>query len=182
MKCKNCGNEVLGNFCTKCGRKAEQEASVADAGKSGNALAVLAIVFAGAAVIMLGIFFTVLIFRPSQSAEPKEDIAAAVNEVILEDEPEDDEDYLYPTDSEYITEQELSLMSKEEVALIRNEIYARHGYTFSTPFYAEYFSGKDWYVPDPLLTDGAEAEKYFNEYERENKNTIVKYEQKMGWR
>ena len=90
--------------------------------------------------------------------------------------------YLYPSDERYITESELSLFSKDEVALIRNELYARHGYTFSNEYYGNYFAEKSWYRPNSSLTDGSQVEIYFNQYELENKKTLVQYEKDMGWR
>jgi hypothetical protein len=37
--------------------------------------------------------------------------------------------------------------SKEELKMIRNEIYARHGYIFSNPVVKKYFEAKSWYKP-----------------------------------
>lgn len=36
---------------------------------------------------------------------------------------------------------------KEELGLIRNEIYARHGYSFKKKEYRYHFESKDWYFP-----------------------------------
>lgn len=86
-------------------------------------------------------------------------------------------DYIFPSDSEYVTADDLYGKTKTEVALMRNEIYARHGYIFETEPYKSYFNSKYWYVPD----------KHFNEnmlskLEKENKDFIVEYEKSMGWR
>ncbi|WP_241428102.1 YARHG domain-containing protein [Clostridium sp. DJ247] len=35
-----------------------------------------------------------------------------------------------------------TFLSKEELALVRNEIFARHGYVFQTDPYKSYFNGK----------------------------------------
>ncbi|MBQ7520200.1 MAG: YARHG domain-containing protein, partial [Clostridia bacterium] len=37
--------------------------------------------------------------------------------------------------------------SRETLRYIRNEILARHGYTFDVEKFREYFTGKSWYVP-----------------------------------
>ena len=37
---------------------------------------------------------------------------------------------LWPTDTKTITTDDLSKLTQNEVAAVRNEIYARHGYTF----------------------------------------------------
>ncbi len=51
--------------------------------------------------------------------------------------------------SRALNEAELSKYSKSELAYIRNEIFARNGYVFNNPTYANYFSGKSWYNPNP---------------------------------
>ncbi len=90
---------------------------------------------------------------------------------------EEEEEYLFPSDREYITNDDLAGKTKEEVALIRNEIYARHGYVFNTEAYQEYFSQKEWYQPNPYFS---EAE--LNEIELANKDFLVEYEESRGWR
>lgn len=39
---------------------------------------------------------------------------------------------LWPTDTKTITTDDLSKLTQNEVAAVRNEIYARHGYTFTS--------------------------------------------------
>jgi len=39
----------------------------------------------------------------------------------------------------------LEMLNTEQVALARNEIYARHGHIFDTPFYRDFFLQKSWY-------------------------------------
>ena len=45
-----------------------------------------------------------------------------------------------------------SSYSKEDLKLLRNRIYAQHGYVFKRKDLQDYFSQFDWYVPDPNLT------------------------------
>ncbi len=87
------------------------------------------------------------------------------------------QEYLFPSNTTYITEYDLASKSKDEIALIRNEIYARHGYIFTTDECKNYFFSKTWYSPNPYFD-----ESLFNPIERANKETIVNYEIKMGWR
>lgn len=57
-------------------------------------------------------------------------------------------DYVLPDSaSRYYTEAELSSLSKETLGYARNEIYARHGWIFSSPEYKSYFEKKSWYIP-----------------------------------
>lgn len=90
--------------------------------------------------------------------------------------------YILPTDSRYITYSDLAPFSKEEVALIRNEIYARYGCTFNNSNYRTYFESQSWYYP----VEGRNASNFntsmLNDYERKNIDTIVAYEKQMGWR
>ena len=56
---------------------------------------------------------------------------------------------------------------------MRNEIYARHGYIFTTEPYKSYFNSKSWYTPDPSFKGD---DKELNEYELENVRTIKSVE------
>ena len=89
-------------------------------------------------------------------------------------------DYLFDSDTQYITENFLNTQSQSQVRLILNEIYARHGYIFNDKKYSEYFSSKSWY--NPKYDSSEKVEQYFNDIERSNRNTIVNYEIKKGWR
>jgi hypothetical protein len=44
----------------------------------------------------------------------------------------------------------------------RNEIYARHGYTFKNSKYKEYFSGKSWYTPGGFSTGSLNSIEWYN--------------------
>ncbi len=108
----------------------------------------------------------------------EENIDIETDETLTESLGEETEEiYLFPSDREYITESDLYGKTQEEVALIRNEIYARHGYVFNTEPFKTYFSEKDWYIPNPSFTDSL-----FNEIEKTNKNFLVEYETEKGWR
>lgn len=85
--------------------------------------------------------------------------------------------FMFPSDKEYISEDDLRYKSKDEVAMIRNEIYARHGYVFNTEPYKSYFESQEWYAPNYNFDDSL-----FNAIEKANKDFIVEYEETMGWR
>lgn len=89
-------------------------------------------------------------------------------------------DYLFNSDSEYITTTYLDTLTQQQVRFILNEIYARNGYIFSNETYKNYFSAKSWY--NPVYTSAADAEALFNSVEKANKETITKYESSKGWR
>lgn len=91
-------------------------------------------------------------------------------------------DYFFPeSSSRYLTDEEISLYSSEQLELAKNEIYARHGRQFVTQYIADYFNSKSWYqgTIDPDSFD-AQQSSIFNEYELENIAKIVQWEEKKA--
>ncbi|KMT22249.1 YARHG domain-containing protein [Clostridium cylindrosporum] len=87
-----------------------------------------------------------------------------------------DEGYLIPeSSSKYLTEGEFSGFDKDKLALIRNEIFARHGYVFKSEMYREYFASKTWYKENPNF---AGDESGLNTYEKANIKLIKSLERK----
>lgn len=85
-------------------------------------------------------------------------------------------DYIFPSDRQYITEDDMAGWNQKTALLARNEIYARHGYVFKTQEIQNYFAAKSWYTPNSSY-DGSGL----NDVEKANVDTISAYEQKMGW-
>ena len=98
------------------------------------------------------------------------------------DNPGNTGDYLFPSDSQYITQADLAPLTRDEVVLVRNEIYARYGYTFSDPDIRAYFEAQSWYHPVEGVNASTFNTAVFNDYERTNLETILAYEREMGWR
>ena len=88
---------------------------------------------------------------------------------------QEEDDYWF--DTSYIDEASLSEVSRDDIMWARNEIYARHGYIFQNKDIQAAFEATDWYVPNPNYSDSL-----LNDIEKENLNTIISYEKKMGWR
>lgn len=106
----------------------------------------------------------------------------AMGAIPSADDPFSDPDgYILPTDSRYITEDELYGLTAEQVRLARNEIYARHGYTFNTQSIRDYFLSKNWYHPNASVTASTFGTGQMNDYERANVDVIKGYENRMGW-
>lgn len=85
-----------------------------------------------------------------------------------------DDDYIiYDSDSRVLTKDELGLYSKDELAYIRNEIFARYGYVFKEEPYKSYFSNKSWYQPDYSI--GADTD-VLNSVEKQNVSLIKEME------
>lgn len=84
-------------------------------------------------------------------------------------------DYLLPdVDSRYLSREEISRLSKEELRLARNEVYARHGRMFNSADLQNYFNKKSWYqgrIPANQFSDSV-----FNDYERKNLDLIREIE------
>ena len=89
--------------------------------------------------------------------------------------------YLWPTDTQYISFSDLSGLNQDTVAAIRNEIYARHGYAFTTSRWQTYFAGQTWYHRDSSCTEST-INARLSSLERANISTIVSYEESKGWR
>jgi predicted nucleic acid-binding Zn ribbon protein len=89
-------------------------------------------------------------------------------------------DYVLPeSSSRYYTRSELSGLSKTQLRLARNEIFARHGRLFNDESLQAYFDSCDWYYgyiqPDDFNLDTA-----FNDYEKANVKLIGELEDELG--
>lgn len=85
-------------------------------------------------------------------------------------------DYVFPnSDSEYLSDSDLKGLTKEQLGIARNEIFARYGYVFTTAEYVDYFNKKSWYKPNSGF-DG-DIEK-LNKYEKANVELIKVWEAK----
>lgn len=85
-------------------------------------------------------------------------------------------DYILPnSDKEYLTESQLSDYSKEKLALARNEIFARHGYSFKEEPFKSYFNKKNWYS---INSDYDGSDTILNKYEMANYKLMQKLETK----
>ena len=83
----------------------------------------------------------------------------------------DDSYMMYDVDSRYVSADELSSWSSEDLAKLRNEIFARHGRIFKTQKWIDYFATKTWYVPRYDNVDSM-----LNDYEWANLDVILKLE------
>lgn len=82
---------------------------------------------------------------------------------------------LWPTDTKTITEDDLSKLTQTEVAAVRNEIYARHGYPFTSEEWKIFFASAKWYH-----ADSAYSNDMLNATEKANVDTILNYENNAG--
>lgn len=87
----------------------------------------------------------------------------------------DETDYILPQSaSSYLEPDDLEELTDAELRLARNEIYARHGRMFNDKELQEYFDSCDWY--NGTIEPEDFSENVLNEYEKENLELIVSYE------
>ena len=67
-----------------------------------------------------------------------------------------------------LTEDTLGAMFAEDLRVLRNEVYARHGRIFKDPKLQKYFESQAWYKPNPDFRDDQ-----LNQIESENLKKIV---------
>ena len=82
---------------------------------------------------------------------------------------------IYPEGStRELTHYDLSGKSKWQLKIMRNEIYARHNYIFTTQEMKEYFSRQSWY--HGYYSDGSAVYRSFSDIEKANVDMIKRYE------
>lgn len=200
MRCSNCGNLISENdaFCAICGEKVQQPQQYRsvnyDARDRNNnaAMIVLTVTIAMLLIVVLGLFIAIKVGVFSNNTN---DTVETVNTVTyVTERPEAyvrpsepirvydtaHDQYIFESDRYYISEYDLSRLSRDDVRLILNEIYARHGFIFQMDVYRNYFMGKSWY--HPRYSSNSDVEAMFNSVEKANVATIVNYEKAKGWR
>jgi hypothetical protein len=70
-----------------------------------------------------------------------------------------------------LTDDDVNNLLKDELRVMRNEIYARHGYSFKTKDMRLVFDNKDWYMP--ISTD---VRQKLTALEKKNEKTIKHFE------
>lgn len=78
--------------------------------------------------------------------------------------------YIFPSDTTYLTREQLNTLTKTEIQYISNEIYARRGHIFTTEKWQNYFGGKTWYRATRTVRWAD-----FNEIEKANLTLIKEY-------
>lgn len=132
-----------------------------------------AIIACAVIVLFIGAFFY---NRSHVSSEEQ----AITNYMNAEDTDSDDETttsalYLMPDSADrYLEVSDIEGYSRDEIQMIINEIYAKHGREFHTQENIDYFSAQDWYEPVAGKSD-EEIANEFNAYEKANVELLCKY-------
>lgn len=126
--------------------------------------------------------------RESSTGEPKKDATEQPTKETKKEEPNPEPlppvgegTYLLPDSAtRRLTEADLTGLTKEQLRLARNEIYARRGRKFSDKSLKEYFSAQEWYRGRISGRDFNEK-KMLTLVEQANVEVIKSYEKKMGY-
>ena len=90
-----------------------------------------------------------------------------------------DGDYILPnSDKAYLTQEDLAGLTKEQLRIARNEIFARHGRTFGDGELQKYFESKSWY--NGTLSGDQFDSNVLNKFEEANISAIHKAEEKLN--
>jgi hypothetical protein len=82
----------------------------------------------------------------------------------------------YPeASSRYLSQSDLAYKSCFDLKIMRNEVYARHGYIFRTPDMVDYFTRQGWYRPS-----AADVTNSLSGIEKRNAQLIKTNEDAMG--
>jgi hypothetical protein len=86
------------------------------------------------------------------------------------------------TSQRLIHPEELLPLSPSELELMRNEIYARHGWIFRRPDLRNYFESQPWYRPrsDNAYYSNRQVEAELSPIERRNLQIINSREKELG--
>lgn len=132
-----------------------------------------AVIACAVIVLFIGAFFY---NRSHVSSEEQ----AITNYMNAEDTDSDDEAttsalYLMPDSADrYLEVSDIEGYSRDEIQMIINEIYAKHGREFHTQENIDHFSAQDWYEPVVGKSD-EEIANEFNAYEKANVELLCKY-------
>jgi YARHG domain len=89
------------------------------------------------------------------------------------------------TSTRLVTDQDLRFLSLVDLTLMRNEIYARHGWVFNRDDLRRYFEAQPWYRPKGTLANLEEANRFvsaeLSPLEKKNIQTILQYENALKY-
>ena len=103
----------------------------------------------------------------------KPDVPASTNKTDISDINSPDFYFFPKSGSEKLLDADVSKLTKENLTLARNEIYARHGLVFKGEQFISYFSKKSWYKQNPNFK-GSDGE--LTNVEIYNIQLILKFE------
>lgn len=188
--CTNCGRKLYesNKFCKHCGtRVATENENISSTLRTRMEIKKnrlrkrrLVVGIGSITALVLIVIVTSIMVTGFHKPEPKSNLAASKTvdhskdkavenkDKINHDRQSTEEkgsspDYILPaSDKKVIGEEDIANLTKQQLRIARNEIYARHGYVFKSQDLQEVFSSKSWYQQDPSY-DGS-----LNEIEKGN--------------
>jgi len=79
--------------------------------------------------------------------------------------------YKYNASATLLTRNEVANMKKADIFILRNAIYARHGYSFKNQQLRAFFDKQSWYIPV-----SADVKNEFTEIEKKNIELLLRFE------
>ena len=126
----------------------------------------ICIVLAAVAAIALStVFAAVYVICHLQAEDPGSDGAVTWNDSAATSAPALAPQGAYPfTSLRKITYDDIAYLSSASLRIMRNEIYARHGYIFDSEDLRRYFQRQSWYTPVSKTVNLTAIEKYNVEF------------------
>lgn len=190
--CPRCGYEIESGdiFCPKCGtqiihtdkndnvNKDKPEHGDETKTKRSNKKVIICIILAVISCALILIGLRLFVFNNNAKDSIKAESNPTDTTQTENTDTEEDAEYIFPnSDTEYLTDEDVSDFSADELALARNEIIARHGRIFTDERFKTYFESKSWYegTVQPEEFD-ANYENELNDIEKANIELIKKHE------
>lgn len=132
-----------------------------------------AIIACAVIVLFIGAFF----YNRSHVSSEEQAITNYMNAEATDSDAETTTSALYlmpDSVDRYLEVSDIEGYSRDEIQMIINEIYAKHGREFHTQENIDYFSAQDWYEPVAGKSD-EEIANEFNAYEKANVELLCKY-------
>lgn len=126
----------------------------------------LIIVMSVAFAIVIGVLVTLLILQKQRNDMIQMSQSKPVTMVVSEPQS------TYTLDKVRLSDEDVRYKSNWELCLMRNEIFARHGYIFSRSELRAHFENQPWYRG----TTTRLGDIHLNDIEKYNVNLIKKYE------
>ena len=82
------------------------------------------------------------------------------------------------SDARFLSEEDIEFLGDTGLELAKNEIYARHGRVFVTPYINKYFRKQSWY--SPTVPPEEFSDSVFNEFENSNITLMVDEESRRN--
>lgn len=102
-----------------------------------------------------------------------------IPETTAESEITGELDFLLPSDQRILTKEDVEGMTRYDVQLAINEIYARYGRDFTGSKYGDYFQAQSWYSPRNDLSD-SDILSMLTPTEWENLQFLIRYRNKIS--